>query len=632
MNAIVEPAFGVVDLSLVRESHTNPRQRFDPIKLQELSDSIKTKGLCQPILVRPHPDPENHPQCVEIISGARRYRASQMAGLQSIYVMVKDMGDEDVIELQLIENIQREDVHPIEEAEGYDRLMKQFHHTADQIAKSVSKSRTYIYNTIKLLALPQAAREACLDGKLDVSTAQLIARMPIAALQIQAMEEIMDGDDGKPMSYREAKSWLKNRYTLDLSGVVFPLMDATLVPSAGSCSECVKCTSNQPELYADMAGADICTDPDCLDSKTRTYHLRTLEEAEEKGLPVMEPRELDKEQFATRNTPFQNFSRSNGKWGPIGEQIAAENLPEPVGYLRVDDRAVPYYEKTAVQLALEKAGLCDSIEKHNAQIQDKLKNPVRPPTESQLRGAKQSELKEAAANLESRIRVAAYRKVREECIQEEGLSISMLRALVKHMHRGDYYLPTSDLPDVYPFADKFGTSFLEAFESFVDEASAAEIEAILMDMLVDASNYLVVIPEDINNDLELMAEDEDCKNAALFNELISAARVDVNQIRADFTEPDVQEDSEPPAADSAPPGEVEPSAPQTATTGKATYHHPDDTTLTWSGKGRQPKWLKVFLDSGKTIEDLVKVESAVATADTTKLKPVPGWPFPRAKD
>lgn len=148
-----------------------PRRHFDSEALQALVQSVKEKGVLEPILVR---QLEDAPDRYEIIAGERRWRAAQSAGLHDVPVIVKDLGDQEALEIALIENLQREDLTAIEEAEGYKRLMDQFDRTQEDLAREIGKSRSHVANTIRLLALPEDVREKVQDGSLSAGHARAL--------------------------------------------------------------------------------------------------------------------------------------------------------------------------------------------------------------------------------------------------------------------------------------------------------------------------------------------------------------------------------------------------------------------------------------------------------------------------
>ena len=148
-----------------------PRHRFDDEALAALADSIRENGVLQPILVRPRP---GDPTSYEIVAGERRWRAAQLAKLHDIPVIVRDIGDREALELALVENVQREDLSPLEEADGYRRLLQEFGNSQDDLARRVGKSRSHITNSIRLLGLPEPVRNLLDEGKLSSGHARAL--------------------------------------------------------------------------------------------------------------------------------------------------------------------------------------------------------------------------------------------------------------------------------------------------------------------------------------------------------------------------------------------------------------------------------------------------------------------------
>lgn len=314
-----EQHFAVLPLAVVVPSLTNPRKTFDDAKLQELADSIRATGVHQPILVRPLPGSRVQDTFFElnsltrrtgpkptheIVSGERRYRASQLAGAATIPAMVRALTDDQVLEIQIIENLQRDDLTPLEEAEGYEHLMQHASLNADQVAAKIGKSRSYVYARTKLLDLGPQGREALREGKLDASRALLVARIPDTELQAKAVEQLTDGDYyGQMPSYRQACDIVQREFMLKLEYARFPIKDATLVPAAGDCKACPKRTGANPDLFADAKGADMCTDPKCYHGKEAAHQARQLAEAQARGQTIItgkEARELMPNSYSTR--------------------------------------------------------------------------------------------------------------------------------------------------------------------------------------------------------------------------------------------------------------------------------------------------------------------------------------------
>lgn len=173
-----------------------PRRFFDKVKLAELAQSIKQKGLILPILVRPGQKKETY----EIVAGERRWRAAQMAGIHEVPVIIRDLSNQEVLEISIIENVQRADLTAAEEARGYSNLVNDFGHTQEEVATLVGKSRSHITNTIRLLTLPNAVIKLLETGKLSAGHARALigtddplalAKLILAeGLNVRAIEDL----------------------------------------------------------------------------------------------------------------------------------------------------------------------------------------------------------------------------------------------------------------------------------------------------------------------------------------------------------------------------------------------------------------------------------------------------------
>lgn len=167
-----------VPIESLHPGRYQPRRHIDEAAIDELSSSIKDKGVLQPILVRRDPEDAN---AYEIIAGERRWRAAQLAGLHEVPVVIKELTDQETLEVALIENLQREDLSPLEEAQAYQRLMNEFSHTQDALAKALGKSRSHVANTVRLLALPDAVKTYLEDGRLTAGHARALLGQDNAA-------------------------------------------------------------------------------------------------------------------------------------------------------------------------------------------------------------------------------------------------------------------------------------------------------------------------------------------------------------------------------------------------------------------------------------------------------------------
>jgi len=301
-----------IPLNLITYSRTQPRHRPDEAviekawNLRELAATIKEHGVMQPILVRPIvdvmellegddgvwvPRPGVSGPHYEIIAGERRWRASRIAGADIVPALIRPMSDFKVLQLQVIENDQREDLHAIDQGEGYRRLLRkegdsEGYANVDELADHIGKSRRFVYNRLALCQLGDAARKACFDGRLSPSTALLVARLPVE-VHAEATKLVLDGWGGEPLSFRQAQQRLEERFMLQLSKAPFKITDASLVPAAGSCRECPKRTGANPDLFDDIKSADTCTDAKCFHAKRDAHQALLMKAAEAKGLEVI---------------------------------------------------------------------------------------------------------------------------------------------------------------------------------------------------------------------------------------------------------------------------------------------------------------------------------------------------------
>jgi ParB/RepB/Spo0J family partition protein len=337
---ITTPVFLQIPIDQIAPSPTNPRKFFDQAKLQELADSIEAHGLIEPILVRPRPGKfsvipaaftprwavvqaygvtcSTHPTqeeaeaeaqrlnevsfVYELVAGERRLRAAKLAGLETIEAKVRDLDDRAVLEIQLIENLQREDVSPIEEADGYCAMLDLKNldgtsvYTVDSLAAKIGKkgkSKSYVYSRLKLRNLPAPALEALAKGDLPATIGELIGRLPSMEMRERFWNDEFEDygtDYFQVPSFREVKQIIERAYMRELKSALFSRTDGKLLPAAGACKNCPKMTGNNRAEYPD-ARADMCTDTDCYDQKCRAIDQRKLQKAATNGARVLSPEE-----------------------------------------------------------------------------------------------------------------------------------------------------------------------------------------------------------------------------------------------------------------------------------------------------------------------------------------------------
>ena len=197
---IVEKPDTFVDINKIEPNKEQPRKNFDEDSLLELSDSIKQYGLIQPILV------QDRKTYYEIIAGERRWRASKLAGLKEVPVIIKNYTEQEIVEISLIENIQREDLNPIEEAKAYKRLMSEFNLKQDEIADRVSKSRTAVTNSMRLLKLCDEVQQMIINDMISTGHARAIITIEDPEEQYLLAQKIFD----EKLSVRDVEKYIKN--------------------------------------------------------------------------------------------------------------------------------------------------------------------------------------------------------------------------------------------------------------------------------------------------------------------------------------------------------------------------------------------------------------------------------------
>ncbi len=196
---VVKPVEQTVNINVIEPNKSQPRKTFDLDALEELAASIKQYGIIQPLVVAKHKD------YYELIAGERRWRAAKMAGLKEVPVVIKDYTPQEIVEIALIENIQRQDLNPIEEAMAYQRLIEEFSLTQDEVAEKVSKSRPAVSNSLRLLKLTKKVQQMLIDDMLSMGHVRALISIEDEELQYETALYIFD----KRLSVRETESYVK---------------------------------------------------------------------------------------------------------------------------------------------------------------------------------------------------------------------------------------------------------------------------------------------------------------------------------------------------------------------------------------------------------------------------------------
>ena len=347
------------------------RKAFTTNSLQALADSLAIAQL-QAILVRPLPMIDGLPR-YEIVFGERRWLASQIAGKRTIRALVRDMTDEEALDAQLAENLDRKELDPFAEAAGYEDLLKTHRLTHQQIAARYDNSVRHVVGRLLLLQLCPAVRKAFDKQEIGIESVELIARIPLHALQLEALELARQKDEtGEPMSPGRLRLHIKNNFMLQLKDAPFDTADATLVPDIGPCGICPKRTGNQNVLFSDIKGRDICTDPTCFDQKREAALRRRLDQARNNHQTIIQGQEAKKiarhgsteslnrgyialDSICRAHPKSRSFRELLGRAAPIPDLLEMPGTKELIEVVRGDAIAPILKEKGIDLFASQKA-------------------------------------------------------------------------------------------------------------------------------------------------------------------------------------------------------------------------------------------------------------------------------------
>lgn len=277
-----------ISLSELRGSPTNPRKTYPEKELAELAGSIKKHGVINPITIRPifESEPSNRSlppgiEYYEVVSGHRRFKASQIAGLETIPCIVRDLDDDQVLDIQIAENLHRQDVPPLEEAAGFQMMIDTGRVTIDELAGKIGKSARYVYRRLKLNNLQEDYRAHVESGALPATTAELLASYPQEAQAAVFKKTFWQlSDEIRFDSAPRIKAMLEVESCKKLNRAIFPLDKDNMQPGLVSCTRCPKNTAVATLLFPDGEDNPQCTDKSCWKVKEAVHIALTVSEWE----------------------------------------------------------------------------------------------------------------------------------------------------------------------------------------------------------------------------------------------------------------------------------------------------------------------------------------------------------------
>lgn len=632
----------LLPVSALFESPDNYRKTFSIEALHEMADTMRQVGVQQPLKVRPLPmmaGAEHYDY--EIIFGHRRYRAAKLAELERVPCMVEEMTDEQADKIRLIENIQREDVTPVEEADALVRLSEKHKVNANALGKIIGISRTGVYNRMKLANAHPAVREKCQAGVFGGEIATAIARLPVS-IQQAAIKKVMTqqpdpekGPQGTKMvalSFRDAQLALKREFTIKLVDASFDRSE----PSGDlpACSACDQCSDNNEALHADF-GPEICIDESCFDAKSLAHTEVAVAEARAKGLTVIEGEEALK----IMPNPYPFYSGGGYRmasyvyaWGVAEDgqaskefgyeelvELAGDAAPQPI-LLRNPHKP---HELIRVVLDEDVEPLKAFAPKRIASTDDSSGGSQGSPSRQSTKPPREMTAEQKAVNdHDSWMRIK--RTIMTAASLEERTTAEM-RMVVHALSEGldDISDAVAELMD-WP-ADSLPQRWGETaawINRKMQDMSPAELGKLATLLAIDQSPFYFEDDDRADDENEDEDGDDECP-AHIKAKLDLAAAYGINVLLAAEDEPEPKPEPAAPtlvaaaakegptlALDLGEPGQQEDKATPTLKPA-ATFLHGKPiakyrnavTGETWTGRGLQPKWIQVALAAGKKLAD-----------------------------
>lgn len=470
----------------LRASATNPRKRFDQEKLEDLAASMRKVGVLEPLLVRTLGPQRNGSTEYEIIAGERRWRAAELAGLEELPCIVKDgLNESEVLEVQYIENLQRDDLSPIEEADGFAKLIESWgcgtEEGVKRLEEKLGKKRTYFYDRLKLCKLAGPVREALEQGTIPPTVGTLLARVS-PTHQGEALKDITARGD--VMSFRQAQNYLKSNYSPNLATAKWDLEDSALLPDAGPCTTCPKRAGNCLEEYPEFKRSpNVCTDLGCFNQKKLAHRAQVLERAgRERGRKILTLAQCDDLfEYGSWFRDDSEWTQLDRFWISTGNQrVCAEEVLKKVKSpcsLAVDGFARVYelYRKEDLLKELAAAGYKpQSAEEGKVQVQespeDRAKRELRAKLALEIRLETNTRLGKAVIDRAAKVPMVKG---------ERALWLIMLWTIADNLH--------DDVCDEYGFPrNAYGT---EALTKAAAKLKDAELRKFVIEQALAADGF-----------------------------------------------------------------------------------------------------------------------------------------------
>lgn len=574
---------------LLRESPFNPRQHYNEASLNELAQTMKppTGRVHSPLVVRPLEQTDIE-QTHEIVFGHRRFRAAGIAGQDDVPVIVRDLTDEEARVAQLIENAQRDDVSVLEEADSLNELRHQYSVSIEELMKRTGKGRRYVYTSLALARSHAEVREALTTGVIGAEVARYLAAVP-NPLQPRALKEstYQDWDATIARNVRRAhparkvKAILEERFRLKLADAQFDTLSFRLVPDTPACDACPKRSDAEPTLLEEC-GADVCTDPDCFAAKSMAHTALMLDEARKKGKAAIDAeaaRDLLIDNRDNAPTGYVVLTAPSHRKSLMGMDLTIGDLVENAGASGPKPTVIAHPHRPGVVLECITEEQADALIKAKGSATEHAggadDEDSRPGAMASLSYEERRAAALAGLSPEERAVQVNWLQIKQQILRRvmatpRTASELLMMAMNELECCGDF----GDAEKILGWAVPKGHEDGRAWRLDVIRGLDADQLAQLMVMVaIDRGDFME--PD------------------------VSTARLRLAQTYGvDVMAPEPEEEAAEPVATPEP----EPAAPAPKVAGAVKYRN-QLTGESWSGRGLQPKWLKVAISEGKTLSD-----------------------------
>lgn len=589
-----------IPLDQLHESPFNHRNIYKG--LDELAANILSEGrIHEPLLVRPrltNPLRDDLQDGFEIVFGHRRFRAAELAGLATVPCMVRAMSTAEARSAQAAENLQRDNVTALEEAQLYQDMVDNDKLTKDQVAAKVGRSRSHVYGRLTLLgALPEirAAMQSCAIG---ADAALLVARLRTPKLQAHALAAVRNDtsssakmDDGGKRSHRHIRDFIAERYTLSIKDAIFEPNDETLLPDAGACEVCPKRVGNAPE-FEDLAspsrdsehlhhyksgGANVCTDPDCFAAKKAAHLARAAAALQAQGTVVI-----------TGNKARQSLGARGevkGAYVPLDAVKATlkklpKTAPAPT-VVEIQDQRTGKLVKAVARADLVAAG---------AMTAEDAKKPTDQHAQQQAARERERAEEQAKMKAENGRRMALLLHVRQVAATRPRDEFD-LRLVASAALAG------VDWDDKPVIAKLHGAKDVDQLKRAIDTMGVGQLTALLMDCVLVDNVQATYYHHTHSKPEPLLA-------------LADHYGIDAKAVMAAWAA-----NAKPASTPSTAGASAKKAATQPAAPARGVKYRCPMTLQTWSGRGLRPAWINAAIAGGKSLSDFEVKEAKKVKVD-----------------